>query len=103
MVMRDGTIHPLGEVLKKATIETIVRFLESPDWTDAEKAVIRWQFGSIPGMQGDFEKALWGCIKIADDDNLARLERGFPMELHGFFMWTQGDLGQRLRDAGLGI
>jgi hypothetical protein len=84
-------------------LATIQRFLDSPDWTEGEKAVIRWQFGCIPGMQGDFEAALWNCIKLADEENLLRLARGFPMELHGFIEWSRGNLGVRLRAAGLGI
>lgn len=40
---------------------------------------------------------------MADEENLARLARGFPVEVAGFNQWRAGDLGQRLRAAGLGI
>lgn len=74
-------------------------FLESEDWTSAEKLVIRWQFGLL----GDFQTALFEAIKRADDSNLARLELGFPEQVAGFTAWSRGDLGTRLRNAGLEI
>ncbi len=81
------------------TRETISAFLQSPEWSEAEKAVIRWQFR----MEGDFMKALWGAICRADEHNLERLSRGFLMEVNGYLMWTRGDLAGRLRKAGLSI
>lgn len=82
-----------------ATMERILEFLNSPDWTPSEKWVIKWQFGLL----GDFSVALATAIKTADEENLAKLRLGFPMQVDGFLQWNRGNLGQRLREAGLGI
>lgn len=82
-----------------ASKEEIERILTSPDWTDGEKAVVMWQYR----LHGDFHTALFNAIKTADQHNLARLERGFPDEVSGFRAWAWGDLGKRLRAAGLSI
>ena len=82
-----------------ATIEQIGEFLRSPDWTPEEKAVIEWQFR----LCGHFKTALWEAIIRADDNNLEALEKGFPVEVGGYRMWAWGDLGRRLREAGLSI
>lgn len=79
--------------------EQIGVFLESPDWTPAEKWVIRWQFRLL----GDFNTALAEAITRADDDNLARLELGFPDEVNGFLAWNRGNLAERLGKAGLDL
>lgn len=79
--------------------ETISRFLGSPDWTEAEKWVIKWQFRLL----GDFRTALAKAITLADENNLNRLALGFPTEVTGFTLWHAGGLGQRLRTAGLDI
>ena len=71
--------------------------LVSPDWTLAEKAVVKWQWR----LYGDFYTALWHAIKLADDQNLERLARGFPYEVAGLRLWREGDLAVRLRAAGL--
>ncbi len=81
------------------TREKIGEFLGSPDWNDSEKWVIEWQFGLL----GDFETALKEAIIRADEDNLQRLYKGFPMQVHGFTLWAYGSLAARLREAGLGI
>jgi hypothetical protein len=83
-----------------ATVNQINEFLESPDWTESEKWVIRWQFGLL---DDDFAKPLAECIKLADQYNLMRLELGFPVEVGGFKQWAYSDLGERLRSAGLRI
>lgn len=74
-------------------------FLDSPDWTPGEKSVIKWQFG----LHSDFNKALWEAIKRADEANLRRIAYGFPFEVLAFVQWVDGDLGPRLRAAGLEI
>lgn len=81
------------------SLNTIRQFLASPDWTESEKWVIKWQFQEL----GDFQTALAEAIKRADDDNLMRLGRGFPAQVSGFIQWNRGDLGRRLRAAGLEI
>lgn len=82
-----------------ATAQKISEFLESREWSDAEKWVIKWQFG----LHGDFEQALANLIRLADDSNLHRLALSFPVEVSGLYLWRDGDLGERLRAAGLGI
>jgi hypothetical protein len=80
-------------------IDKIREILTSGEWTEAEKAVVKWQFR----LTGDFFKALWEAICRADEDNLERLSRGFPTEVEGYLAWHRGDLGPRLRKAGLHI
>ena len=82
-----------------ATREKIAEVLESPHWTLGEKMVVKWQFGLL----GDFYAALFNAIKRADEDNLTKLAQGFPAEVGGFIQWSAGDLGHRLRAAGLEI
>jgi hypothetical protein len=79
--------------------EMVRTILLSPDWTEAEKGVVKWQFRLL----GGFKTALWDTITKADDDNLESLRRGFPTEVEGYEMWTRGDLASRLRQAGLVI
>ena len=73
--------------------------LASLDWSLAEKAVVKWQLR----LYGDFYTALWQAIARADEGNLARLALGFPNEVEGYKAWAWGDLGRRLRAAGLEI
>jgi hypothetical protein len=82
-----------------ATREKIGEFLTSDLWTPSEKFVIKWQFRLL----GDFHGALIDCIKRADERNMERLAEGFPTEVDGFRQWAYGDLGTRLREAGLEI
>jgi hypothetical protein len=83
-----------------ATYAQIMTILVSQDFDVSDKLVVRWQFRLL---DGDFERPLWECIKCADSDNLERLSRGFPTEVEGFRRWAYGDLGYRLRAAGLSI
>ena len=82
-----------------ATIEEIQSILNSARWTDDEKWVVEWQFRLL----GSFGRALAHTLVAADETNLERLSMGFPMEVLGFRKWAYGDLGNRLRKAGLGI
>ena len=82
-----------------ADMKTIGEFLMSEKWTPEEKWVIKWQFRLL----GDFHRALFDAIKLADEHNLARLAEGFPSQVAGFMAWHAGDLGKRLREAGLEI
>jgi hypothetical protein len=79
--------------------EAIRQILNSSDFTESDKAVVKWQFN----IQGDFLNALWNAIMLADEDNLERLGRGFPVQVQGFKDWNKGNLAQRLRQAGLMI
>lgn len=81
------------------TYTDIERILGDPAFSDSDKEVVRWQYR----LTGDFETALWGAIKAADDGNLARLARAFPNHVAGYLAWTRGNLGGRLRAAGLEI
>jgi len=74
-------------------------FFCSDDWTDAEKWIIQWQFRIL----GDFHTGLFQAISRADEGNLDRLRLGFPDEVDGYKAWAHGDLGTRLRAAGLEI
>ena len=82
-----------------AAIKELDAILASPRWTPAEKLVVQWQFG----MLGDFETQLFKAIDTADESNQARLERGFPEHVSGYRAWIYGNLGNRLRAAGLDI
>ena len=82
-----------------ATREKIGEFLNSPDWTEGEKFIIKWQFGIL----GDFKTALIEACCRADEGNLARLHYGFPEEVEAYLAWSRGNLGTRFRNAGLNI
>jgi len=77
----------------------ISEMLASDEWTVAEKWIIKWQFGLL----GDFRRELFNAIAQADDKNIELLALGFPDEVAGYKAWTRGNLGSKLRDAGLGI
>lgn len=82
-----------------ATGQQIGMLLSSDKFTDGEKLLIEWQFG----MSGDFYKALWQAIGRADGSNLMKLGMGFPAEVRAYMQWTQGNLGERIRDMGVNI
>ena len=63
-----------------ATPDQIHKYLESNEFDEGDKAVIKWQFG----LHGDFYTALWEAIIRADDKNLMYLSRGFPTEVRGY-------------------
>lgn len=73
--------------------------MQSSDFDDADKWVVKWQCGYL----GDFQTALAKAIACADDTNLVYLSMGFDMQVKGFKRWTRGDLAKRLRNAGLDI
>lgn len=81
--------------------QAIHEALASPDWTDAEKWVLKWQWQKLLGLLGGFETALAEAIMRADEGNLARLRLGFPDQVDGFLAWSRGDLARRLRAAGV--
>jgi len=82
-----------------ATRESIGEILTSSEFDDSDKWVVKWQFRAL----GEFETSLCEAIKRADEHNLARLRLGFPMQVEGFKRWAYGNLGERLRAAGLDI
>ena len=77
--------------------EHVRKILADPNFTEGEKWVVKWQHRLL----GSFQTALADAIKLADDDNLARLAKGFPEQVQGFLGWNRGDLARRLRAAGL--
>ena len=89
-----------GEKYIIKTTETIYKFLNDDRWTKGEKFIIKWQFNSLR-LLGDFSSTLIKAISLADENNLKKLELGFPEEVGGFRAWAHGDLGKRLREAGL--
>lgn len=83
-----------------ASYSEIQTILQSKDFDESDKWVVRWQFGLL---DSDFEKPLAKAIVAADEDNQERLALGFPVEVTGIRRWRSGDLGQRLRNAGLRV
>ncbi len=72
--------------------EGFLKLRESTELTKGEKDYIfDFQFH----MAGSFHKALYEAIARADENNLHRLELGFPDEVQGFLAWTRGDLFDR--------
>ena len=88
--------------MTEEAVETIVlvgKALASNQWTASEKEVIKWQFGLL----GGFRTALWNDLARADDTNLAQMALAFPDEVLALSHWRTGDLGKRMRAAGLPI
>jgi len=54
-----------------------------PDLTEGEAFIYRWQYR----MLGDFSTALIIAIQRADDRNLDRLARGFPVEVNAYLKY----------------
>jgi hypothetical protein len=48
-----------------------------------ERAIIKWQYK----MHGSFFTHLWDAIWRADEENLRRLELGFPIEVKAYRMY----------------
>ncbi len=71
--------------------------LTSDSWTEGEKQVLRWQWGTL----GDYGKAFFGALMRADEQNLDRLSLGYPSTVEAFRSWKDGDLATRMRDAGV--
>lgn len=77
--------------------EAINKFLADPNESPEAKAVLKWQWR----LYGSFFTALFDVIKLADDDNLERLRKGFPVEVAGFLDWNRGYLAAKLRVKGV--
>lgn len=41
------------------------------------------------GWSGDFYKALFRAISLADSDNSPKLEKGFPEEVDAYRIWSR--------------
>lgn len=83
--------------------ETLIEFLNDPGQPIEEKLVIKWQFDRALGSLSGFTKALWAVIIRADDENLERLERGFPEYVRAFRQWNRGDMADRLTKKGISL
>lgn len=73
--------------------------LGSPDWTESEKAVVKWQFG----LYGSFYSKLFIAMMSADHINLKRLELAFPDEVRGFRAFREGDELANKIDKAIGL
>ena len=71
--------------------------LDSDDWTEGEKFVLKWQWR----QNGSFYTSLIETMCRADDENLGRLAMGFPSLALAIADWKTGDLAKRLRDLDL--
>jgi hypothetical protein len=69
---------------------------ESNDLSDVERIILRWQLDDY----GDFHKALWQAMLRADEDNLAKLEQGFPREVAALQAWRHTWIASLLRSKG---
>jgi hypothetical protein len=74
--------------------EIVQEILKSDRYTVGEKECVQFHLGMLDG----FSAKLWEAITQADDENLARLGKGFPEEIAAFNSWKRGDLGRRLKD-----
>jgi hypothetical protein len=94
--------QPTLPELRKAHRQQLARVLSSPEFSRGEKFVIRAQFPG-PLCLGNFDQKLWDLLCAADGLKLARPSRAFPEEVAAACEWWHGDLGHRLRAAGLDI
>lgn len=62
-----------------------------------EQIIVQWQYR----LYGKFHTALFEAIIAADEPNLAKLERGFPKEVHAFRLWKTTWIAQDLRERGI--
>jgi hypothetical protein len=64
-----------------------------PEINDGERRLLEWQYGCA----SDFYGRLMSAISYADEDNLARIELGFPKEAQAYrdFAYT-GQLGRKV-------
>lgn len=85
-----------------ASMGQIRAVLGSPNFTPAEKFVIRAQYRGIIPM-GNFEEKLWDLMAAADDVNLIKIGMGWPDLVAAVLDWQRGDLAERIRAAGLPI
>lgn len=55
-----------------------------PFLTLEEEAVYKWQYR----LHGDFKSRLFDAIMFADNNNLAKLHKAFPVEVDGYLLYT---------------
>lgn len=79
--------------------DMVQEILNSDHYTSGEKECVKFHLGMLDG----FSENLWEAIVQANDENLARVAKGFPEEIAAFHSWKRGDLCRRLRDDGLNI
>ncbi len=54
-------------------------------FTPEERAIIQWQYG----FYGSFYKALFEAICLADDSNIEKIAKGFPVEVSAYKRYKQ--------------
>ena len=99
-IMETNTITT--ETYAERQRRVILEILNSDEYSDGEKDVLKWQFKFL----GHFKTALFDCIKRADENNLDKLEMGFPEQVKAFRAWAFGEpysLSQKFRATGLDV
>jgi hypothetical protein len=86
----------------KATLQLLGEVLASADFSPAEKLIISCQFPDFIRL-GSWEMAFWQALCAADGVNLKKLACGFPTEVEALECWRHGNLGERIRAAGLSV
>ncbi len=81
-----------AEIQQRARVSAA---LDSDDWTEGEKRVLRWQWG----LMGGYWTAFFEAAMRADDGNLDALARAYPGVISALRSWKFGNLGTRFRDA----
>jgi hypothetical protein len=69
------------------------------DLSALERTILRWQLHDY----GDFYTALWEALVRADEDNLARIELGFPLEVSALHAWRKTWIAESLRQKGFPV
>jgi hypothetical protein len=88
-----------ADEMEEDPFDVVQEILKSDRYTVGEKECVQFHLGMLDG----FSENLWEAITQADDENLARLAKGFPEEIAAYHCWKRGELGHRLRDDGLNI
>ena len=60
-------------------------FEKMQELSPVEQAAVKWQYG----LYGDFYTDLFRAISRADTSNLAKLAKGFPVEVEAY--WRYGN------------
>lgn len=85
--------------MEEDPFERVQEILNCDRYTAGEKECVQFHLGMLDG----FYENLWEAITQADDENLARLAKGFPEEVAAYQDWKRGELGRRLKEDGFSI
>jgi hypothetical protein len=58
-------------------------FITTDKLTESQVIIIKWQYGYF----GSFYKKMFEAITLADDTNIARIEKGFPELVKAFNLY----------------